>query len=250
MKKVVKVPSYHGGMDSRGGSEKGADAVVDVLDDIWLNEDLKIPKYQVSEVKIVDDIKESLKNIAEAEGDIFIGGNHMISYPLFKGFCRKFKNPGIIVFDAHPDVFQYFDDATHADWLKFLVEEKIVKKENIILIGVRNPEEKEIEYLKKNKIKCYFMKEVYKNEEKILKEVVGITKKFDGLYLSLDIDVLDPAFAPGTGYLEPGGMSVRELLYFISKIKKLKNLGRVDINETIPDGVTEKVGAKLLAEFL
>jgi len=79
-------------------------------------------------------------------------------------------------------------------------------------------------------------------------------RKFDPLYISIDIDVIDPAFAPGTGYLEPAGFSSREFIYFIQKLKLLKNLGAIDLTEINPDkdfnGLTVKLGAKIIAEFM
>ena len=64
-------------------------------------------------------------------------------------------------------------------------------------------------------------------EEKIgeiCDSIMYVAKNFGALYISVDIDVLDPAFAPGTGYKEAGGMSTRELLYFLQRLRKLKNL--------------------------
>ena len=76
------------------------------------------------------------------------------------------------------------------------------------------------------------------------------------IYLSIDIDVLDPRFAPGVGYIEPGGMSSRQLLYFIQRLNLLKTLRVIDIVEINSekdkkhDNMTVKIGAKLLAEFI
>ena len=81
-----------------------------------------------------------------------------------------------------------------------------------------------------------------------------IASKFDGLYLSLDIDVLDPAFAPGTGYLEPGGMNARQLFYYLHRLKKLQNLKCVDLVEVDPErdktGITVRTAAKMIAELM
>ena len=75
------------------------------------------------------------------------------------------------------------------------------------------------------------------------------------LYVSIDIDVIDPAFAPATGYKEPGGFSSREFLYLIKRINKMKNLRAVDLVEINPDKdekhdfITTKLGSKILSEF-
>ena len=84
--------------------------------------------------------------------------------------------------------------------------------------------------------------------------VMESAKDFDGLYISIDIDSVDPAFAPGTGYPEPAGLSSRELLYFIHRLKKLKNLKAVDIVEVNPEkdlnDITSRLAAKLCVELV
>ena len=74
------------------------------------------------------------------------------------------------------------------------------------------------------------------------------------LYVSVDIDVIDPAFAPATGYPEPGGLSSREFIYLIQRINKMKNLRGIDIVEINPEkdenNLTIKLGAKILSELI
>ena len=74
------------------------------------------------------------------------------------------------------------------------------------------------------------------------------------LYVSVDIDVIDPAFAPATGYREPGGLTSRQFIYLIQRINKIKNLRAVDIVEINPDRdinkMTVKLGAKILGELI
>jgi len=75
-----------------------------------------------------------------------------------------------------------------------------------------------------------------------------------GFYISIDIDSVDPAFAPGTGYIEPGGLSSRELIYFIKRLSLLNNFRGGDIVEINPDldnrNMTVKLGAKILSEMI
>ena len=82
---------------------------------------------------------------------------------------------------------------------------------------------------------------------------MSVARQFGALYLSIDIDVLDTAFAPGTGHTEPGGLTTRELLYFVHMLKNLKNLKMADIVEINPkkdlNDMTSKIGAKLLVEL-
>lgn len=243
--KIVKVQVSKGALGKNNGCEKAPDAIVKTLiDEIWSKEDGG---------KIVFEIDEAGKDLDIVEGDVFIGGDHSITYSLFKGFAGKFKSPGLIVFDAHPDVYKQHKSVTHQDWIMFLVDEKIVKAENVLLIGLRASDPSEIKWLREKKIKYFTAKEVYENVEDVYKAVDELAR-VDGLYLSVDIDVLDPAFAPGTGYREPGGLSTRELLAFVHKIKTFKNLKRADLVEVNPvmdiNNATVKVAAKIIGELI
>lgn len=251
--KIVKVGSSLGCLGKNIGCEKAPEEVINCLKEIWTNENGKGLVYDVSDIEDKN-IEELNKKLENSDGDIFIGGDHAITYASFKGFAKKFKNPGLIVFDAHPDCFETegFDIPTHEDYVMYLIKQGVVKAKNVILVGIRNADVAELKFISENKIKVYDMKKVDFEREEVCDSIMEISRDWDGLYLSLDIDVLDPAFAPGTGYLEPGGMSTRDLLYFIQRIKLLKNLRRVDLVEINPlkDKNTCKVGAKLLVEFL
>ncbi len=251
--KIVKVPSNYGALEKADGVELAPDLVVKELDDIYLNEQFRKEEIQVESIprKKLEDGNEILES---SDGKVFVGGDHSITYHSFKGFARHFKNPGIIVFDAHPDVYELFEFPSHQDWLRCLIKDGILKKENVALLGIRNADRKEMEYLKDNKIKFYPIKGVCENSENVCNDVMEFARKFDGLYISIDIDVLDPAFAPGTGYPEPGGMSVRGLVYYLHRLKLLKNISRIDVVEINPkkdiNNITSRVGAKIIAELM
>ncbi|MEA3378160.1 MAG: arginase family protein [Nanoarchaeota archaeon] len=255
---IIKVPTSYGGLE-KTGSEKAPDAILAALKGIWLSEDFKEPQFKVSEIDFCGETNIPkihniiFKNLKGKTG-IVLGGDHSITYSSFKAFVKDHPDAGIISFDAHPDVYPNFDYAVLEDWLFHLVEENLVKPQNVILIGIRASSKKEIDYLNKKKITYYTMKNIFNNLEKISQEVIAKAKKFKSLYLTLDIDAVDPAFAPGTGYIEPGGLSSRELLFMLQQIKNLKNLKSLDIVEINPDkdinGMTAKLGAKIVGEFL
>ena len=257
--KIIKIPYSKGGATFEvKGASKGPDKVVDQLKNIFLNESNKKLDYDVDEVKVSDNVQETNKNIYEKikkeNSCIIIGGDHSITYACFKAFAEKHKNPGLLIFDSHPDCYQRTQPPTHEDFVRTLVEEKIVKPQNIVLIGIRNPCTEEIEHIKQENIKVFFMKNLFNNIENTCDAVMESVRRFDALYLSIDIDVLDPAFAPGTGVPEPGGLTTRELLYFIQRIKNLKNLKMVDLVEVNPEfdinDITAKIGAKIIGELM
>ena len=235
----VKVPYDIGSLGKNYGSGKAPDCLFEK----------KSNEKQVIEVKVDNsNIDLTMENISHAKGDFFIGGDHSITYGSFKGFAKEFNNPGIIVFDAHPDLEVSTSSVTHEDYLRKLIDDGILKKENVILVGIRNISKNELSFL--NGMKYFTMERIFRDEENICDSVMEMALKFDGLYLSIDIDVLDPAFAPGTGYLEAGGMSVTELLYFLKRLRNLRNLKRIDLVEINPDrdvnGITVKIGRKII----
>ena len=240
--KIVKVSSSLGGMGNSNNSEKAPELIISELRQFNSN-------FDVSGVKVDGNLDNLYKNLEQVEGDIFIGGDHGITYGLCNGF------DGLLIFDAHPDCEVYTNTATHEDFLRKLVEEGRIKKENIILVGVRNVSKNEKEFLEKNKIKVFYMKDIFDSDIKeICDTVMEMCNKFKRLYLSLDIDVVDPAFAPGVGYLESGGLTSNEILYFVRRLRLLKNLKRIDLVEVIPEkdknDITVNLAVRILKEFL
>jgi formiminoglutamase len=257
--KIIKIPSSQGSLGKNLGCENAPDKILDELKRLsaFENELGRKIEFEIDEVSVdKDNIEETNKNIYEKSKEIegvFIGGDHSITYSLFKGFAERYKNPGLLIFDAHADCVNDFKPASHEDFVKVLIKEGILKSENLIIIGLRNWHSKEREFLEKNKIKTYKMKDILDDND-VCDVIMEECNKFDGLYLSVDIDVLDPAFAPGTGYLEPGGMSVRQLFYYLHRLRKLKNLKAVDLVEVNPGkdrgNITVRTAARIVGELI
>ncbi len=253
--KIVKVATSQGSLGKNIGTEKAPDKIVEALKEISVNEQGKSLIYDLDSADVNQiNIEETNRNIFEKEGDIFIGGDHSITYSLFKKVVQKYKNAGLIMFDAHPDCENNFKPPSHEDFIQVLIEEGTLKKENLIIVGVRNMDKKEQQYIREKRIKCFTMKELRNNIEETCDTIMEIARTFDALYISIDIDVVDPSQAPGTGYIEPAGMQARDLIYFIQRLKLLKNLKRVDIVEVNPqidvNEMTTKLAAKIIAELI
>ncbi|MBW2975126.1 arginase family protein [Candidatus Woesearchaeota archaeon] len=262
--KIIKIASSQGGLGKATGSELAPDRVIEKTKELFMSEEGILPVFDVEAAEIIDsNIEETNKNIYSKALEtlrkntrpLFLGGDHSVTYPIVKAFSEVYpENPGIIIFDAHPDAENDFMPPSQEDLLCALVSQKIIKKENIILIGTRNWDKNEIEFIQKNKIKYFPMKEIISEGiHEISESFMAIAKNFKDLYVSIDIDVLDPAFAPGTGYIEPGGLTTRQLLFFLHRLKKLKNIRAYDIVEVNPakdvNDMTSKVGAKLMVEL-
>ncbi len=261
--KVIKVETSQGGMKKADGAELAPEKMLDQAKELYMSESNILPVFDVDKVEIVpENLEETNNNIYEkakeifdeAEKPVFLGGDHSITFSIVKAFSEKYNNAGIIIFDAHLDAVNDFIPPTQEDLITGLVNQYIIKPENIILIGTRNWHSKEIEFIKKNKIKYFSMKDIAnEGKEEISEAVMSIAKRFENLYISIDIDVIDPAFAPGTGYIEPAGLSSREFLYFLHRLKNLKNIKGYDVVEVNPkkdiNDITSKLGAKLLVEL-
>ena len=259
--KLIKVPFCRNSGDNEGCEDAPA-AIVEQLGLVYGSEDSHLvhPQlFRVEEVAVTDDWSSSKDSISRHiaqldEFPIAIGGDHSVTYALFRGFCQRHPRSGLIVFDTHPDTYGGEDyPHEHGRYLRRLIDEGIVDPTQVILIGIRNADPEEIAYLRERKVTFFTMKQLFLNIENACDAVMEKARGWESLYISVDIDVLDPAFAPGTGCIEPGGMSTRELLYFIQRLKLLKNLKMLDIVEVNPhkdvNNITAMAAAKIIGEF-
>lgn len=258
--KIIKIPSSQGGLGKADGAELAPDMILKELKDLFYKESGTNPELEIGSIEVAEsDFEKTCENIYTqskqflAEPAIFLGGDHSITFNIVKAFSEIHKDSGVIIFDAHPDAENDFTPPTQEDLLPAMLNIGI-KPENIILIGTRNWDKNEIDFLNDNKIKYFNMLEIAsKGINKIAEELINLTSSFTSIYVSIDIDVLDPAFAPGTGYSEPGGLSTRELLTLTAKLKQTNKVKAWDIMEINPkkdiNNLTSKVGAKLIKEI-
>jgi agmatinase len=264
---IVKVPGING-LGKTKGCEKAGNAVLDSLKEIHTNEkgnlidinllDLEEIHLDNSNIELTNNlIYENSSEIFEKKPKtVFLGGDHSISFSITKAFldyCKKSrKEPCLIVFDAHADCMIPMKEPTHEEWLRALIEEGF-PAENILLVGVRNVWKDEITFMKENKIRIITMNQLQEDLQDTCDAIMEFSNNRE-LYVSVDIDVIDPVFAPATGYNEPGGLTSRQFIYLIQRINKIKNLRVVDIVEINPEkdinGITVKLGAKILSELL
>lgn len=263
---IIKVPGINGFGKTKGCRNAG-NSILKELENIWTNEkgkEIIIKNYDLEEIHVNNsDLEEQEKLIYENSKEtfekqnfsIFLGGDHSISYPIVKAFINKFgRKSCLIVFDAHADCMKPVKEPSHEEWLRALVESGF-PAENILLVGARNLDPSESEFIKEKKIKTISMNSLMLN----ISEVTDFIMEFSNgksLYVSFDIDFIDPAFAPSTNYLEPCGLSSRETFYMLSRISLMKNLKALDIVEVDSekdkknDSKTIKLASKILAEFL
>ena len=172
---------------------------------------------------------------------VVLGGDHSISEPDVRA-CTTAHGPlGLIHFDTHTDTgAEVFGvDLSHGTIMRRLVEEGSVDPRRYVQIGLRGywPDEEEFAWQAEQGITSLFMHDV---RDLGIAEVVRRAVDAVGsgpVFLTVDIDVLDPAFAPGTGTPEPGGMTTAELLWAVREVAMRLEVIGVDMVEVIPTGV-------------
>jgi len=190
-------------------------------------------------------IKEYAKSIVE-DGKIplMIGGEHLVSYPAIEAVYEKYNDLHLLHFDAHTDLRETFfeERLSHATVIKrawdFLGDGRIYQ------YGIRSGDKEEFEWAK---VHTNLTKFTYDGLDKAI-EAIGDKP----VYVTIDIDVLDPSVMPGTGTPEPGGISFHDMMDIIMKMKKLNIVG-ADLVELSPHydptGVSNAVACKILREL-
>jgi agmatinase len=206
----------------------------EVLDDMRLSSQENV--FELIENEIRQLLKRRLRVIS-------LGGDHSITYPIIRAYGEGYQNLNILHLDAHPDLYDEFDGNhySHACPFARILEENIAIR--LVQVGIRTMDGHQYEQAKRFGVEVIEMKNIGK---------IGQIK-FDGpVYLSLDLDCLDPAYAPGVSHHEPGGMSTREVLGIIRNFKG--RLVGADIVEYNPErdlhGMTGMVAGKILKEII
>ena len=196
-------------------------------------------------LQMVENITTELKK--QNKQIIVLGGEHLITLGSFSCFP---KDTGYVVFDAHYDLRDQYADIklSHAAYLRRLVEKR--GSENIVHVGARAFVKEELAFLNDNKIRTVSDKEIRDGNGSKLSQ--DITSTFDNLYLSIDLDVLDPAFAPGVGNPEAIGISSRELYDLVTTLqnKKIVAADIVELNPTYDNGATASMAAKMISTII
>jgi len=196
-------------------------------------------------LQMVENITSELKK--QNKQLIILGGEHLITLGSFTCFP---KDTGYVVFDAHYDLRDQYADIklSHAAYLRRIIEKR--GSENIVHVGARAFVKEELAFLKEHNISTVSDKEIRDgNGPKLLKD---ITSTFDNVYLSIDLDVLDPAFAPGVGNPEAVGISSRELYDLVTTLqnKKIVAADIVELNPTYDNGATASMAAKMISTII
>ena len=217
-----------------------------------------VPIHDAGDLHVVDDAAETLRRLSLVTKDILdankmpitMGGEHTISLGTARGLP---KSTGIISLDAHGDLRDEYGGGklSHATVLRRISE--LVGVDGVFVCGVRALCREEAEFIERHKIRHttpWEMRE--RGLSKVGQDVAEFCERFDQVYLTIDIDALDPAYAPGVGNPESDGITPAELLMVACNVAKERMVG-FDLVEVSPDydnGVTSAVAARIMFEII
>jgi agmatinase len=173
---------------------------------------------------------------------VILGGDHSITWPAATAVAdvHGYGNVGIVHFDAHADTADIIDGnlASHGTPMRRLIESGAVPGTHFVQVGLRGywPPQDIFEWMLEQGMTWHTMQEIWERGFKeVMRDAVGeALAKADKLYVSVDIDVLDPAHAPGTGTPEPGGITSADLLRMVRQLCYEHDVAGVDVVEVAP----------------
>lgn len=183
------------------------------------------------------------ENLKVADRLLTLGGDHSITYPILKAYHNKYPTLTILQIDAHTDLYDEFEGDKHSHACPFarIMEEGLAR--HLIQIGIRTLTPHLREQAARFKVEMVEMKDF---------DIQNLPPLEGPIYLSLDLDGIDPAFAPGVSHQEAGGLTSREVIKIIQSIKG--PLVGADIVEYNPirdaNGITAALAGKLAKEVL
>jgi len=248
---------YDGGVSFRAGAKDGPRALREITYTIAPTterfenlESLKVLDLGDFESKDRDEVfhkaEEAAYQIVKA-GKLLtmVGGDHSTTIPVLRGINRGLEEPfGIIHIDSHFDLCNEMggDKLSHGSTERRALDlENVIDTESIFFVGVRSIETEEYDFINKNKMNMLGAMDIRKyGVERALYQIKEKMKRFNKIYITLDIDALDPAYAPGTGTPQFGGLDSRELLDLLYGLFELPVIG-FDVVEVAPNLDSSKI---------
>jgi agmatinase len=211
-------------------------------------EDLGNVKFTVNSSVMLDIAgKVTGEVIAKNKQTVILGGEHLLTFGTFTSMP---ENTPLVVFDAHYDLRDEFTDTkfSHATFLRRVIEKR--GSGDIVHIGARGFSAEEADFRDKMKLQSISGKELLNGDGiKLFKDAIST---FDSMYVSVDLDIVDPAFAPGVGTPEALGITSQQLmdLVYVMEDKKIKCFDIVELSPPFDTGATAVLAAKLMAEII
>ena len=195
-------------------------------------EDVEISDYfEIEEI--------TKKHLDEGYKILTLGGDHSITFPILKAFHEKYPVLDILDIDAHPDLYHQYknDPYSHASPFARIMENGLAAR--LVQVGIRTLNTHQAEQAEKFNVEIHHMKDL---------DLQRIFRFKNPLYISLDMDGFDPAFAPGVSHPEPGGLSSRDVINLIHRIDA--DIVGADIVEYNPHRDVQQITAYLAVKMV
>ncbi|MGB9959495.1 MAG: agmatinase [Candidatus Bathyarchaeales archaeon] len=223
------------------------------VEDLRLH-DLGDLHVSTSTEKTLEMLERVIKEVLDAgKTPVTIGGEHTITLGVLKGLCEKASKTAIVSFDAHLDLRDEFMGLklSHTTFMRRINEQ--LKPAKIIEVGTRAVCKEELEYAKNAGIEFFAAQQIRKSgSEKIARQLKEKLAEYENIYLSVDMDVLDPAYAPAVQNPEPDGIEMHILLDILCSVcdKRLLGFDVLEIAPNYDNGVSAVQAAKVIFEVL
>jgi agmatinase len=274
---IILGAPFDGGTSYRAGARFGPQAIrmADYLPQDGSRPHMALRVDPLRELRVVDagdvlmppgDIESSLRRLeaaverAAAAGalPLILGGDHTIALPDVTGVARHvgWGRVGVLHFDAHADTgdTQFGLLYGHGTPMRRLLESGAVRPDRFVQIGLRGywPGPETLDWMAARGMRSYEMTEIVRRGlDDVLSEAFTlVTEECDGVFLSVDVDVVDPGSAPGTGTPEPGGLTSRQLLDAVRRICLELPVAGMDVVEVSPPYDTADVTAFLASRVV
>jgi agmatinase len=258
---VIGIPSEFGSHASRKGSSKAPDAIRMISNqmDVYLHKktiSVANPADGTPSVRVFDygniksdEISIVFDKIVGSKIPITIGGDHSNTAPIIKSLGKKLGPISLVYFDAHPDIVSSrgsYYGSTVFDSLPY------IDTKSSALVGIRSPEQEEIENIRQHQIFVISPFDiVQKGIGHIAETLLGTVKS--NVYISIDMDCVDPAYAPGVSVPVPLGLSSLDVVYLVKRLAQKGIIG-FDIMEVCPphdlNHLTSHLASRLIGEVL
>lgn len=263
---------FDGGTSYRSGSRFGPR---DIRQNSSLirpyNPALQVSPFDVLKVADVGDvdvnpigIEDTYSRVEQAVGEILdakviplcVGGDHSLSLPILRAVAKQYGPVGIVHFDSHQDMWdEYFGGKYfHGTPFRRAVEEGLLDTKRVVQIGIRGPvyAESDFDFARQHGIRWVTAGQMVREGLEWVKEQMLVVRG-GPVYLSFDIDGVDPAFAPGTGTPEVGGLTSREALELVRELVGVQLVG-ADVVEVSPPydhaAITSMLAANIMFEII
>jgi len=187
-------------------------------------------------------IREAVSRVLDAGAvPVVLGGDHSIAYPDIAAVAERYAagSLAVVQFDTHADIATDLHGLkwSHGTPFRHLVDDGVIPGERLIQVGLRGywPFPEEFSWARSKGVRWHRTSEIVERGiDAVMENVLAEIADAEHLFLSVDIDVLDPAYAPGTGTPEPGGLTSRELLRAVRRLTLERGLAGMDVVEVSP----------------